>query len=471
MPLRFFNTLSRKKEIFKPIGKGKVGMYTCGPTVYQYAHIGNIRAYVVADILKRALKYAGFNVRHVINITDVGHLTSDEDEGEDKIEAEARREHKRAQDIARFYTKAFQDDFDLLNIEKRDVQFPRASKYIKEQIGLVKILEKKGFTYRTSDGIYFDTSKFKNYGVFARLDLKGLRQGAHIGIHAEKRNASDFALWKFSPEKSSGQAVRQQEWRSPWGVGFPGWHIECSAMSIKYLGKHFDIHTGGIDHIPVHHTNEIAQSESATGKKFVNYWIHNEFVTMGREKMAKSLGNTITLADLAKKGISPAAYRYWLLTAHYRTPVAFNLDAVRGAEKALLRVTVAIAPAPSGGHSVESYMKKFTAYMEDDLDTPRAIALMRELLKDEKISLRDKRATILEFDNVLGLGLEELVKNLKRVSRTVVPKNIQQLLRDRENARAKKDWVMADNLRDAIFTLGYEIKDTDEGPHVVRISA
>lgn len=467
MTLRIFNTLSRKKELFKPIHKGRADMYTCGPTVYQYAHIGNIRAFVTADTLKRALKFTGFKVRHVINITDVGHLTSGGDEGEDKMEAEAQREHKSAQDIARFYTKAFRNDLRLLTIDVKDTKFPGAAKHVKEQIGLIQTLEKKGFTYRTSDGIYFDTSKFKTYGKFARLNLKGLREGARIGIHAEKRNAADFALWKFSPK----EGVREQEWDSPWGIGFPGWHIECSAMSMKYLGKHFDIHTGGIDHIPVHHTNEIAQSESATGKKFVNYWIHNEFVNMGGEKMAKSLGNTLTLADLKKDGVSPAAYRYWLLTAHYRSPVMFSLEAVHGAGKALLRIISTITEAPSGGRPVPRYMKKFTAYVEDDLDTPRAIALMWELLKDEKISPRDKRATVFEFDKVLGLNLKRLATSAKRASHAVVPENIRKLLNEREEARKRKDWATADKLRDAIHTLGYEIKDTGGGSQVIKISS
>lgn len=465
MSIKLFNTLSRKKEAFRPIRKGAVGMYTCGPTVYQYAHIGNMRAYVMADVLKRTLKYAGVKVNHVINITDVGHLTSDADEGEDKMEAEARREQKSAQDIAQFYTTAFFDDLKILNIITKGIKFPRASKHIKEQIRLIKILKKKGFAYRTSDGIYFDTSKFKNYGKLARLNLKGLREGARIGIHVEKKNVSDFALWKFSPKES----VRQQEWKSPWGVGFPGWHIECSAMSMKYLGKHFDIHTSGIDHIPVHHTNEIAQSESVTGKKFVNYWIHNEFVSMEGEKMAKSLGNIFTLADLGKKGVSPATYRYWLLTAHYRSPIAFSLEAVHGAGVALLRIISTIAGAPSGGRPVKRIMKKFTEYISNDLDTPRAVALIWEVLKDEKISPQDKRATIFEFDNVLGLDMKGLVKNTKKIARVIVPENIEQLLRERENARNKKDWATADKLRGAIHALGYEIKDTNKGPEVVKI--
>jgi cysteinyl-tRNA synthetase len=465
MSLKLFNTLSRKKETFKPIVKKRVGIYSCGPTVYQFAHIGNLRSYVMADILHRTLEYAGMRVAHVVNITDVGHLTSDEDLGEDKIEAEAKREHKTAQEIAAFYTDAFLRDLKSLNVKTAGVKFPRASKYIKEQITLIKKLEKKGLTYRTGDGIYFDTSKIKNYGKLARLHIKELRAGARIGMHREKRNPADFALWKFSPKKG----VRQQEWKSPWGVGFPGWHIECSAMAMKYLGKHFDIHTGGIDHIPVHHTNEIAQSEGATGKKYVNYWIHNEFVKTGAEKMAKSAANILTLEDLQKQGVSPLAYRYWLLTAHYSTPISFTWDAVYGAEKALERLIASLAGIPSGkGKTVSSYIKKFSQYINDNLDTPRAIALVWELLKDNDVSPQDKRATIFEFDRVLGLDLKKLVSRSQQKLRTAIPENIHTLVSEREAARARKDWAAADSIRRKIQELGYEIKDTDQGPHIEK---
>lgn len=465
MTLKLFNTLSRKKETFKPIKKGAVGMYTCGPTVYHYAHIGNMRAFITADILKRTLAFNNFKVKHVINITDVGHLTSDEDEGEDKVEAQARKEHKTAKEISKFYTKAFQNDIHSLNIPARGIKFPCASKHVKEQIKLIQKLEKKGFTYKTKDGVYFDTSKFKNYGKLARLDIKGLREGARIGKSADKRNATDFALWKFSPPGTQ----RMQEWKSPWGVGFPGWHIECSAMSIKYLGGHFDIHTGGIDHVPVHHENEIAQSESATGKRFVNYWIHNEFVNMGGEKMAKSLGNILTLTQLEEKGISPAAYRYWLLTAHYRSPVSFSMEAVSGAATALLRIVATLAKAPPGGHEVPQYIKAFTSHMNDDLDTPRAIALLWELLKDDNVSPADKRATILKFDTVLGLDLKGLIQAAKKELHVSIPSDVQALINEREEARSKKDWGAADRLRAAIHALGYDVKDTNEGPQATKI--
>ena len=293
MILKLYNTLTRKKEVFKPIRKGEVGMYTCGPTVYWYQHIGNLRTYIFSDILKRVLIYNGYKVKQVMNVTDVGHLTSDSDEGEDKIEKAAKKEGKKAQDIADFYLKIFKEDFKKLNISEPDI-WCRATKHIKEQIELIKKLEKKGFTYKTSDGVYFDTSKLKDYSKLARLKIENLQAGKRVAI-GEKKNKTDFALWKFS--KQPGK--RQQEWKSPWGIGFPGWHIECSAMSSKYLGKQFDIHTGGEDHIPVHHTNEIAQSEAAFGKKpWVKFWIHGAYLTFSGEKMSKSKGAIATISDL-----------------------------------------------------------------------------------------------------------------------------------------------------------------------------
>lgn len=467
MSLKLFNTLSRKKETFRPIKKTSVGIYSCGPTVYHYAHIGNLRSYVMSDILHRALAYEKLPVKHIINITDVGHLVGDEDTGEDKIEAEAKREHKTAQAIAHFYTDAFLRDLAALNVDAKKIKFPRASAHIKEQIALIKKLEKKGFTYQLPDGIYFDTSKWKLYGKLGRLDIKGLRAGARIGAHEGKRNPTDFALWKFS----SPPGARQQEWDSPWGVGFPGWHIECSAMAMKYLGKHFDIHTGGIDHIPVHHTNEIAQSEAATGETFVNYWIHNEFVKMGTEKMAKAVGNILTLEDLKKAGVSPLAYRYWLLTAHYRSPVTFSWDGVHGAQKALERIIAHFTETPSGkGKTIPHYIKKFSERIYDDLNTPRAVALVWELLKDTKVSLQDQKATVLTFDEVLGLNLKGLLREAKQKSRSVIPAHIKKLVDGREKARQRKDWAEADRIRNAIRELGYEIKDTDKGPELHKLS-
>src|SRR3989344_4864807 len=327
MILKLFNTLGRKKQTFKPIGK-EVGIYSCGPTVYWYQHIGNLRSYIFADILKRVLLYNGFKVKHVINITDVGHLTGDRDEGEDKIEKAAMKEGKTASEIANYYLRIFKEDFKKLNITEPDI-WCKATEHIKEQIELIKKLEKKGYTYKTSDGIYFNTLKLKDYGKLARLKIEKLEAGKRIAV-GEKKNKTDFALWKFSKEGEK----RQQEWGSPFGVGFPGWHIECSAMSMKYLGEHFDIHTGGEDHIPIHHTNEIAQSECATGKKFANYWMHIAFLMFKGEKVSKSKGGLYTISELEFEGYSPLDFRYLCLMTHYRKPLNFSLDNLVAARNA-----------------------------------------------------------------------------------------------------------------------------------------
>ncbi|MCX6713822.1 MAG: cysteine--tRNA ligase, partial [Candidatus Vogelbacteria bacterium] len=338
MALKFHNTLTHQKELFQSIQPkpGPVGVYTCGPTVYLYPHIGNLRAYVFSDILHRALVFDGWQVKHVVNITDVGHLTDDADDGVDKVEKEAQAEGKTAKEITEFYTQAFFADLKKLNIDTTDYLFPKATEHIPEQIDLIKKLEAKGYTYQTSDGLYFDTSKFPTYGDFAKLDIAGLKEGARVEANKEKKNPTDFALWKFSPSvdsTGSPQAKRQQEWPSPWGVGFPGWHIECSAMSMKYLGNHFDIHTGGVDHIPVHHTNEIAQSEAVTGEKFVNYWLHAEHLLVDGKKIAKSLGNFYTLEDLEKKGFDPIVYRFLLLQTSFSQKINFTWDSLLSAQK------------------------------------------------------------------------------------------------------------------------------------------
>src|SRR3989344_4471265 len=328
--LYFYNTLTRKKEEFEQIAKGKVGLYSCGPTVYSYPHIGNMRAYVFVDILKRALLFNGLKVKHVMNVTDVGHLTSDSDEGEDKMELAVKKEHRTVREIANFYLKVFMSDLKRLNILEPDLM-PKATEHIKEQIALIKKLEKKGYTYLTDDGIYFDSSKFKRYAEFARLNLRELEAGKRVSM-GEKKHASDFALWKFSSQDSK----RQQEWKAFGKMGFPGWHIECSAMSMKYLGTHFDIHTGGEDHIAVHHTNEVAQSEAATGKKFVNYWLHSAFLTFKGEKVSKSKGGLYTILEL--QGYEPLSFRYLCLMTHYKKPLNFSLENLDAAKNALERL-------------------------------------------------------------------------------------------------------------------------------------
>lgn len=455
--MKFYNTLTRKKEGFSPLESGVVSVYNCGPTVYDYAHIGNLRSYVFADILRRVLERNEYKVKQVVNITDVGHLTSDEDDGADKLEKSARETGKTAQEVADLYTRAFMGDLEALGVNTEGITFPKATDHITEQIDLIKILEEKGFTYKTSDGVYFDTSKLSDYGKLAQLDIEGLKAGARVEATNEKKNITDFALWKFSRSEEK----RQQEWQSPWGVGFPGWHLECSAMSMKYLGDTFDIHTGGIDHVPVHHTNEIAQSESATGEKFVNYWLHNEFINVNGEKMSKSLGNIITLKDIEGKGFSPLAYRYWLLTAHYKTLANFTWEALEGAQTALDKLNNHILGLEDSIGKIDGvYSSKFSEHLNDDLNTPKAIALLWELVKDDGVSDQDKKATILDFDKVLGLGFKELKPD-------VIPEDILDLAKKREEARSSKDWAKSDEIRDEINSKGFEILDTEEG-YLVR---
>ena len=454
MSLKLYNTLSRKKQIFKPITKSKVKLYTCGPTVYDFAHIGNLRAYLFADILKRTLKFNTYKVKHVMNITDVGHLTSDADTGEDKIEKTARAERKTAIEIAFIYTKVFKEDLRKLNIIAPNI-WSEATKHISAQIKLIKVLEKKGFTYNTSDGLYFDSSKFKNYNKLGKLKTSKLKAGARIN-QGEKRNPTDFALWKFSPKNTQ----RQQEWISPWGVGFPGWHIECSAMSMKYLGKHFDIHTGGIDHIPVHHTNEIAQTESATGKApWVNFWLHSEFIVDSQKrKMAKSKGNFLTITALEDRGFEPLDYRYLTLGTHYRKPIMFSIQTLKNAQTARKKLNERVLEIKQTRKikiSNNKYLKQFTKEINNDLNTPKALAVLQSMVRS-KIPNGEKHYLILKFDEVLGLGFKKLKPHK-------VTTDIKTLAKKRLTARNKKDWQTADKLRKMIQSQGYNIDDTNSG--------
>ncbi|MDO8510380.1 MAG: class I tRNA ligase family protein, partial [bacterium] len=402
-------------------------------------------------------------------ITDVGHLTADGDQGVDKIELGARREQTTASQIIERYTKAFKEDLVSLGIATDNILFPRATQHIEEQVALIKTLEEKGYAYRITDGIYFDTAKFKNYGALGQIKLDGLEEGVRVEANPLKHGPYDFALWKFTKPNER----RQQEWESPWGRGFPGWHIECSAMSMKYLGRHFDIHTGGIDHIPTHHNNEIAQSESATGEPFVNYWLHHGWVHISGEKISKSVGNTITLAELAKKGFSAFSYKYWILTAHHRTPVNFTLEALEGAETALFKLHRYVRErlGGEGGTPNKKYVADFRKFIEDDLDSPRAIALLWEMLKDPSIKEADKKATIMEFDKVLDLGFHrpnEILNEMifRKIPITEFPHRIQELVYERDAARLKKDWGLADKIREQLEKLGYEVKDSPEGTEV-----
>jgi cysteinyl-tRNA synthetase len=458
--LILFNSLTKKKERFSPLKDKIVTMYNCGPTVYERPHLGNFRAYIFADTLRRVLEFNGYKVKQIINITDVGHLTSDADTGEDKIEKSAKEKKKSAWEIARYFEKLFKEDFKKLNL-KKPFKFPRATEHIKEMIELIKILEKKGYTYKISDGIYFDTSKFKDYGKLGNLK-KRKDLIPRIEVNPEKRNPFDFALWKFSPKDQK----RQMEWKSPWGIGFPGWHIECSAMAMKYLGKTIDIHTGGIDHLTVHHPNEIAQSEAATGKKFVRYWLHVNFLFVEGQKMAKSLGNIFTLEDIEKRGFSPLAFKYLVLTSHYRSEINFTWQAMTSAENAYKNLIENVSgeliknknPRRSALDPYKSAYKEILNVINNDLDTPKLIAKIWEVLRSNK-SFEYKKNFVFLADKILGLGLEKFIKRK-------IPQKIKNKVLLREKLRKEKNWEMADKIREELLKLGYKIEDTKFGPLV-----
>ena len=463
MELYLYNTLTRKKEIFKPIQDKEVGLYTCGPTVYNFSHIGNLRTFIFEDILKRALLFNGYRVKHIMNITDVGHLTGDRDMGEDKMEKGAQREGKTAWEIAEFYTKASKQDMAHLNILEPTL-WCKATDTIPEQIELIKTLEDKGFTYNISDGIYFDTSKFEGYTKLSNQDLEALQEGARVERNPEKRNATDFALWKFSPEG----VKRQMEWDSPWGMGFPGWHIECSAMSMKFLGDQLDIHCGGVDHINVHHTNEIAQSEAATGNKFFNFWMHGAFLIIsGGKKMAKSEGNFLTLdSTFIQNGIDPLAYRFATYQTHYRKPMEYSEEAVQAARNGLEHLRNQVRSLMSKGMddtaSVnDGYKQKFIKELNDDLNMPRALASVQDALKSD-MDDSEKLATVLDFDRVLGLDLEKVTVSEE------LPDTIQQKIAARKKARVENNWALSDQLRDEIQALGYVVQDAKDGMTVFK---
>lgn len=481
--LILFNTLTRKPEDFHPIRKDQVGVYSCGPTVYWFAHIGNMRAFLFADLLCRTLRFNGFKVKQVMNITDVGHLTDDADLGEDKMIVAMQREGKTAEDIAEFYANAFFQDVKKVNIISADV-YPRATQHIKEQIEMIVELEKNGFTYQTADGIYFDTAKLKEYGRLSGQNANEKKAGARVEM-GEKKNVTDFALWKLTvqlnshPERSpkdeveGSRAKRLQEWESPWGVGFPGWHIECSAMSKKYLGIPFDIHTGGIDHIAVHHENEIVQTFGAEGKLEANVWMHNEFITVDGGKMSKSLGNFWTIRDLIEKGYDPLAFRYLCLQAHYRTKMNFTFAALTAAQNALDRLrgivrewdSPRITPSLDKGGIWEGskFEQRFTEAINDDLNTPVVLAIVWELIGSDYPSSA-KAETLLKFDSVLGLRLDEYVAHPLEI-----PDAIRELVEQRKIARENNNWKESDRLRDEIVAQGYTVEDTDEGQRIRTI--
>lgn len=460
--LVLYNTRTRCKERFAPLEKGHARVYSCGPTVYSPQHIGNLRSYLFADLLKRALLAEGLRVTHVVNITDVGHLTDDADAGDDKMELAAKRTGRRAEELAAEYTDQWQRDCRRVNCLEADV-LCKATDHIPEQIAMVRILEEKGYSYRIPDGIYFDTSKFPRYADFARLDLEMQVGGKRIGAVEGKRHPADFALWKFA-EKG---VARQQEWDSPWGRGFPGWHVECSAMSSKYLGQQFDIHTGGIDHLSVHHTNEIAQSECAFEvHPWVQVWMHEEFLDFRGEKMSKSLGNVYLLDDLVADGHPPLAFRYFFLQAHYRKQQTFNDDAMEAAARGYRRllasaVEVREAAGDADPELVEPHRARFQEAVRDDLNAPQALAVASEVARDRGLSAADRRTLLLEFDEWLGLDLA--TATLPEEAQESDPRIDAQVAR-REEARARRDWAEADRIRGALTAEGVVIDDTPEGP-------
>lgn len=457
-----YNTVTRKKEEFKPLKEGKVGIYSCGPTVYSSPHIGNMYAYICWDILVRMFEYLGYKVDWVMNITDVGHLTSDADTGEDKMEKGSKKEGLSVWEIARKYETEFMHNLTNLNIMKPS-QMPRATETIIDQIELIKKIEKKGFSYVTNDGVYFDTSKYGDYGKFANLNLEKIRAGTRVDINEEKKSPVDFALWKFSPSPQSGLPKRQMEWDSPWGVGFPGWHVECTTMSTKYLGEVFDIHTGGEDHIPVHHTNEIAQGYGAFGKMTANYWIHNAFITFGGSKISKSSGGLFTVQELMDLGFDSLAYRYLVLGSHYRKGMEFSVDSLNSALISLNKLRNYRTDLV-GKVNLE-FKKEFVEKLTNDLAMPEVLALVWKMMKSD-LKPEDKWTTLLDFDVVLGLNLKNFVFESQSLE---IPNEIKQLIEQRKKSRENKDWAESDRIRKIIEDNGYLVEDSQDSCKIKKI--
>ncbi len=464
MKLRFYNTLTQKKEEFEPIEKGRAGMYSCGPTVYNFAHIGNLRTYIFNDLLRRVILENGIKLDHVMNITDVGHLTSDADEGEDKMLAGAKRENKSVWEIAKFYEESFFNDISLLNIQKPEI-LCRATDHIDDMINMEKKIEDNGCAYFAGGNLYFDTSKIDDYGKLARLKVEDLQYGARTEIDENKRNNSDFVLW-FTKSKFGDQDMK---WDSPWGTGYPGWHIECCAMSSRYLGEQFDIHTGGIDHIPVHHTNEIAQAEAAIGKKpWVKYWLHGEFLVMDKGKMSKSSGEFLTLKLLVDKGYDPLAFRFLCLGAHYRKQLMFSWEAMEGASQGYKNLKNRISELMKNEQSYDGdkkrsyYLERFSGFINDDLNIPQALALLNDMIKDNKLGSKEKLDITKHFDQVFGLKLLEKEE-------TDIPEDVLALADKREKARGEKNYTLSDKYRDMIREKGFEIRDSKDGQTIEKL--
>lgn len=468
MTLHLYNSLGRSLQEFHPIDPPEVGLYACGPTVYNYAHIGNLRTYIFEDILRRVLKYSGYTVHHIMNVTDVGHLTDDADQGEDKMEVSAREKKMSVWEVADFYTEAFFKDTDRLNIERPEVVC-RATDHIQDMIELIKRIEKNGYTYMAGGNLYFDVSRFSDYGKLALLDRQELMAGARIAVDENKRNPQDFVLW-FTRSKFEKQTM---VWDSPWGRGYPGWHIECSAMSMKYLGEQIDIHCGGVDHIPIHHTNEIAQSEAATGKKWVNYWLHGEFLLMEKNKMAKSAGNFITLEDLVTQGYDPLDYRYFCLGGHYRSQLQFSAESMNAAKNARENLVERVERLKENGtkksrdalsERAKGYLSLFEEDLRLDLNIPKCLSDLWNSVKDPELNDDDKLTILLEMDRVFAINLEAAEAD-KEISGEELD-----LIKERETARENRDFIKADTIRDKLLKRGIVIEDTPEGTRWKRVS-
>ena len=462
MDIYFYNTLTRKKELFKPINEKEVRIYSCGPTVYKDATIGNMRTSIFQDVLRRVLRYNGYKLKHAMNITDVGHLVSDGDEGEDKMVKSAREEHKSPEEIAKYYTKLFFDDLKALNIETPEI-ICKATDHIKEMLEYVKVLVKKGYAYETSTAIYFDISKLDKYPVLSNLNVEEQKAGARVEVDKEKKNPYDFALWIKAPEN------HLMKWDSPWGPSYPGWHIECSAMGQKYLGEQFDIHTGGIDLIPTHHENEIAQSKGYCGKIPARVWMHGEYLLIDGGKMSKSLGNVYLLKDIINKGFNPLTYKLFTYSSHYRNKLNFTWEGIESSEKALERLKNGYKLHLNGTDDVEDdiineYEEKFHKAINDDLNMPLAMSIVWEVVRYQKKASKLAKL-LLKFDGVLGLKIDEDDNNIKDLE---VPEEILKLVEQRKVARENKNWEESDRLRDVINEKGYIIKDTKNGMEISK---
>lgn len=462
MSFNVYNTMTRNKDEFVPYKEGKVGMYTCGPTVYNYAHIGNLRTYIFEDVLKKSLEYVNYKVKHVMNVTDVGHLQSDGDEGEDKMALGASREHKTVWEIAKFYEDAFFEDCEKLNI-KRPTIVCRATEHIQDMIDFIKKLEEKGYTYISNGNVYFEIDKFDDYTKLANLSLDELHAGSRIEIDTNKKNPLDFVLW-FTNSKFSNQIM---QWESPWGKGFPGWHLECSAMSIKYIGEYIDIHCGGVDHIAIHHTNEIAQSEGVLGHKWVKYWMHGEFLVLDGGKMSKSSGDFLTVSRIEEKGYNPLDYRYFCLQSKYRKQLVFSYESLNAAKNGYKKLkerinTILITINENditSGEKIRVYKEKFSSYISDDLNIANAVTVLFDVLKDGELNNKEKAILIEDFDKVFSLDLMTTEKQDTNLDEELINK----LIIERSEARARKNWARADEIRNEFIAMNIELLDTNLG--------